>query len=86
MENTDDRESVSINKYEFDWNKKCKKHGINNPSILHKKFKINIHRVHQTILCEVMGAENRKQRYPVIVKEVDSDKYWKISVSSLGSC
>lgn len=72
-----------IGVHEMNWDKKCKKFGLD-PSCLHKIYNIHIERIRKVVNCEVLGIWSmRKQRCPVVVKEVRTGKLWKLPVSHI---
>ena len=65
-------------KYELNWKNKCWKHGLNE-DCLHNVYNIKIR--NRVMNVEVIGIWSmRKQRYPVVVKNVRTGKLWKIPV------
>ena len=66
------------NSYELNWEKKCFKFGLSQ-DCLHKVYNIKIR--NRVMNVEVLGIWSmRKQRYPVVVKNVRTGKLWKIPV------
>jgi len=77
--------TIPVTKYEFQWDQKCNKHGLT-PSCLHKVYELKISRVGRTANYEVMGIWSmRKQRCPVIVKDIITGKLWKVPTSYIVS-
>lgn len=74
----------SISKYEEDWPLKAQAFGLPE-KCLHALLPVDLTSVkRKNKMYEIMGISSlRKRKYPVIIKDVESGKMWKITVDLL---